>query len=368
MSEQQQAVRHWVRSNWRGLLDEVVEETLGDAQEEDSAARLAGRLWPELPARGHDPPRPGRPVLPTTGIGRCPGGLRHAPERPLGPRRRRTDRGRPPRQQVRPRARFSEVVRQEVEAGSDIGRAIDQAFRQRDSDDFTRPVALRELVLRRLSSLAAGELSGLAGDGDEDGPKRRLKVLTALSTPGGTHESRAQVLQAIKTGRTAAFPFVLKYVGPDAFPAIQGFDGHQPPTLDGFSPEILGKFPAADLVRDCLHRYASREAVLTRLMDPDGPITGGLTRAFGDLDAFVPRRRGGVFVPKATALAEGRRDRFRIPDGIACALGVATLLESLLRQVAFAKGLGRPRRTREGARSSSASAATSRSPREPPRT
>jgi hypothetical protein len=83
-------------------------------------------------------------------------------------------------------------------------------------------------------------------------------------------------------------------------------------------------------------------------MNPDDGITESLARAFDELPEYVPRHSGGILMPKELALSESRRDRFRMPDGIACALGIATLTESLLRQVVSAKKWGGPQNARGG--------------------
>ncbi len=348
MSEQQQAVRQWVRSAWRELLHAVVEKAIQDAQEDDAAPRLADQLWPALPARDMvclD--RADRSLL-RRGPDAIPAGFStRLWERLVQLVGERLAAALPGNKYAQG-GRLADVVRQEVATGKDIRRTVDWAFRERDTDDFTRPSVLREMVLRRLSTLAAEELAGLAATAPDAEPKRRLKILTALVTPGGTPESRAEILQALTSGRTAACPFVLKFVGAEAVTTIRSVEGLPQPTLDGFSPSLLGQFPAADLVRECLDRYVRREGVLTRLIDPEGPISDHLSQAWQDLDPFVPRQAGGIFMPKALALAERRRDRFRMPDGIACSLSIATLIESLLRQVVFTNKWGGPKNARGG--------------------
>jgi hypothetical protein len=244
--------------------------------------------------------------------------------------------------------RLRTIIRQELTHFTELNRIIDWAFREQDRDDFTRPQVLRELVLRHLSTRAATEVRQLSAADPDAEPKRRLKVLTSIATPGGSQDSRAALLRALTTGSTAAFPYILKYIAPGALPVIRSFEKTAAPTLAGLTPPLIAKFPGADLVHECLRRYIGREGVLTHFMDPDAPITGKLARAFDALDEFVPRHAGGLFVPKGLALSENRRDRFRMPDGIACGLGLATLTECLLRQAVVAKNWGGPKNARGG--------------------
>ncbi len=175
-------------------------------------------------------------------------------------------------------------------------------------------------------------LSELRAPGQPDNAaKRRLKILTALATP----DHDPNVLAEIQDGRTASFPYVLKYLARGVRPSINSFAPGLGITLDGFRPEIEAKFPEAVHVKTCLIRYRDRTGVLTRFIDPEGAISESLAQDFEQLPDEI-LTAGGVRVPKHVALAERRRDRFRMPDGVVCAVSLGVLLESLLRQVALA--------------------------------
>lgn len=141
---------------------------------------------------------------------------------------------------------------------------------------------------------------------------------------------------------------MLKYVVPGELPLVRQFHGTREATLAGFTPAILTFFPGADLVRECVRRFLEREGVLCRLMDPRGGIAQQLQREFEGLPDFLPRERGGLLMPRDEVLARIRLDRFRLPDGIACGLGVAALVESVLRQAALSRGWGGARNARGG--------------------
>jgi hypothetical protein len=348
MSNDQQLARDWLRGVWRELLHEGVEYALQDAQEEAAADQIADRLWPALPPDDMVRLDQADPSLLRRGTQAVPAGFARQLERRLAEAAAlRTATALPGNTHERG-GRLTKIVRQEVARGTDVDRTIEWAFRERDTDDFTRRQVLREMVLRRLSTHAAQELAGLAPTDADAEPKRRLKILTALATPGGSPASRAELLRALTTGKTAAFPYVLKYIGPEAIPVIQTFPGRPQPTPDALPDALVARFPGAELVRECLRRYVSRKGVLTHFMNPDDRITDSLARAFEELARYVPRHPDGILMPKELALSESRRDRFRMPDGIACALGIATLTESLLRQAVSAKKWGGPKNARGG--------------------
>jgi hypothetical protein len=225
MSNDQQIARDWLRGVWRELLHAAIEDAIQDAQEEAATDHIANRLWPALPP--DDMVRLDRAERSL--LSRGPQAVPDRFARQLERRLVEAAAARAPAALAGNKhgrgGRLTTIVRQEIVRGTDIDRTIEWAFRERDTDDFTRPQELRDLVLRRLSTLAAQELAGLAPADADAEPKRRLKVLTALATSGGAAASRAELLRALTTGKTAAFPYVLKYLGPAAIPVIQTFPG-----------------------------------------------------------------------------------------------------------------------------------------------
>ena len=348
MSHEQQLARDWLRGVWTETLSAVIEYAIQDAQEEAAADHIASRLWPSLSF--DDTVRLDRAdrTLLRRGPKAIPERFAVHLERRLVEKAEASAVVELPDNKHGRGGRLTTIVKQEIKSGKDLDRTCDWAFHERDADDFTRPQALRELVLCRLFTFAYEELAGMAPTDADAEPKRRLKILTALATPGGTMALRAELLQTLTSGKTAAFPYVVKYIGLDSVPFIQTFAEPFAPTLDGLPDALVNKFPGAELVRECLRRYISREGVLTRFMKPDDPITDSLAQAFEQLPEYVPRHPAGLLMPRGLALSESRRDRFRMPDGIACGLGIATLIESVLRQVVFAKNWGVAKGARGG--------------------
>ncbi|WP_020475862.1 hypothetical protein [Zavarzinella formosa] len=348
MSVDQQSARDWLRSIWERLIHEKIEESIKNVQQTGSATDIANRLWVSLsvddlvrldssdvallycctPAKHEEISQELREQLFRAASDRVPPALKENKHSKGG--------------------NLKTLINQELKT-TDLARFIDLAFAEQDRYDFTRPDELRELVLCCLSGLAAKQLEGLTPVDDETEPKRRLKALTALATPGGDRVARNALIKGLSKGNTAAFPYVLKYVGGSPLQSSLNFYGNPQPTFDGFTTPLVAKFRGAEHVRECLRRYAAREGVLSRFMPADGPIAKSLAKAFDQLPKYLPRKQGGILMPKEIALEESRRDRFRIPDGIACALGMATLTESLLRQVAMVNGWGGGMNSRGGA-------------------
>lgn len=348
MSEQQQLVRFWIRDIWKDLLGDSIEQALQDAQQEDAVNYIADHLWPAFHPDDMMRLDAADPSLVRRGPHAVPDSFAEHLVRRVVVAAEKLAAIKFPSNKYKGGKRLETIIKQEVAGDNDLKRKIEAAFKKRDNDDFTRPMELRELVLRRLSTLAAQELAKLTPVDAETEPKRRLKVLTAIATPGVTPASRAKLLKMLTTGKTSAFPYVLKYIGPNTIPVIQSFPGQPKTTLDGLSEVIVTKFPGADILRECLGRYISRKGVLTHLISPDAPISESLANEFEMLPSFVPRQPGGILMPKELALSENRRDRFRVPEGIACALGIATLTESLLRQMVSAKSWGGSKNARGG--------------------
>jgi hypothetical protein len=345
---QQQRVRDGLRADWPSLRDAVLEGALAEAQEEAAAASVLDRLgavWDVEDIVRLDRSDPVL-LLPPVGVPeafkeRLKNKLALAAEAKL-------------KESVadNPHARGSKLKRlidQEVE--SKIVALRGQAERvsaSRPQGILVSPEIVRTRAVQLISCKVAAELRALPPGGDESEPKRRLKLLTALSAPGGTPDQRAAMLRGIVDGRTASFPFVLKYLVDGAYPTIRTFAAPGPSMLGGFRVELEEAFPEATLIRTCLERYLKREGVLCRFIAPESDITPRLADDFDRLPDMVPRQAGGAPMAKSTALAEARRDRFRIPDGVVCAVGMATLLESLLRQTVTALKLGAAAKARGG--------------------
>src|SRR5262249_59051338 len=114
------------------------------------------------------------------------------------------------------------------------------------------------------------------GGGDDTEPKRKLKIVTALATLGGSGDQRAERLRMIEDGKTAGFPYVLKILSRGHWPSMRSFPADVEITLGGFTPALEDRFTEAGHVRRCLERYTRQQGVLTRLINPDGQVAPGL--------------------------------------------------------------------------------------------
>jgi hypothetical protein len=332
MSSDQQAARDALRAAWPQLLSEALPVALKASQEDAAVALLVRELWPAMRPddvmrldrvdRGfllRGGPRPddfddaliqALAAIAEERFHTSHAGNRHA-------------RG----------AALRKLVGQEVAARlSEIRDEAERLFEARQSHWFASPADIRGRVLQELSDRLLDELATFGG-GDDTEPKRKLKTVTALATLGGSTGQRAVHLRKIGDGKTAGFPYVLKFLSRGHWPSMRSFPADVEITLEGFTPALEGKFFEAGHVRRCLECYTRQQGVLTRFINPDGPVARGLERLYADTPDFVERRESGLIVPKGAALALHRRESLRVPDGIVCAVSLSVLLESLLRQV-----------------------------------
>lgn len=86
--------------------------------------------------------------------------------------------------------------------------------------------------------------------------------------------------------------------------------------------------------------------MLETFLPPDAPITNANREAFQTLPAFVQREEFGLVLPREIALQENRRDRYRMPDGAICCVGLGITWESVLFQLSYALGLAGARNAR----------------------
>lgn len=242
--------------------------------------------------------------------------------------------------------RLRTFVRQEVTSRWDrIRRRVDELFEARQADSFASRRRALELTIGRLSDRCLDELLAWGG-GNDDIPKRHLKILTALVTPGGTRAYRDGMFECLTSGRTAAFPYIIKYLNrgiPPAPPTLPRSDGFN---VQGFTNDLMNTFPELVHVRNCLQNFSTRQGILQHFLPPDAPIADQNWERFAALPAFVPREEGGLILPREIALQENRRDRYRLPDGAICCVGLGITLESLLFQLRQTLNLGGPQNAR----------------------
>jgi hypothetical protein len=332
MSSDQQTARDALRDAWPDLLSKALPVALKVSQEDAAAALVVRDLWPAM--RSEDVMRLDRaePGFLLRGGARPAGfdaALIHALSTITEDRFRTSHAG---NRHARGTA-LRKLVRQEVQALQlKICNMVDTEFETRHSHWFASPAAIRGRVLLELSNRLLDELLTF-GRGDDTEPKRKLKIVTALATLGGSDDHRANRLRRIGEGKTAGFPYVLKILSRDQWPSMRSFSSDLEITLGGFTPAVEARFTEAGHVRRCLERYTQQQGVLTRFIDPDGPVAPGLERLYAETPDFMERRECGLMVPKGTALALYRRESLRVPDGIVCAVSLSVLLETLLRQV-----------------------------------
>jgi hypothetical protein len=332
MSRNQQAARDALRAAWPHLLSEVLPVALKASQEETSAALVVRDLWPAM-----QPDDVIRLDRADQGFllrgGARPDGLNAALIQALAAIAEERLRTSHAGNRHARGAGLCRLVREEVEARQvEIRDEADKVFEARQSHWFASPAAVHGRVLQELSDRLLDELLTLGG-GDDTEPKRKLKVVTALATLGGSAVQRADHLRKVGDGKTAGFPYVLKFLSRGVWPSMRSFPDDVEITLEGFTPALESKYFEAGHVRKCLERYIRQQGVLTRFIDPDGPVAPGLEHMYAETPGFGELPESGLMVPKGTALSLRRREWLRVPDGIVCAVSLSVLLESLLRQV-----------------------------------
>lgn len=334
----EQEVRQLLRSHWAALLHQSVERALSRAQEDESARQIAAAQWPDLPpaelalldredaaylCRATGVPGSFEATLVellVEGSGDVLAGIRDTNKYARG-------------------GRLQATIRQEVEHNrDDIRREIDRVFERRDTDRLAAPARVRASVLEHLNEQCLREVQQ---PHDDNTARRHLKALAALITPGGTIAERESRLASLTTGATRAFPYIPKYLSPGTIPAFRMFASQVGGfSYAGFTPSLSRLFPESAHVRGCLERFERREGILQLLIDPTSPITQSLAQEFAELDPYVQRDLGGIVMPKDLALEMSRRDGFKMPDGVICAVSLAVLIESVLRQSVIPLQLG----------------------------
>lgn len=338
-SEKQESVRKVVEATVDEVVGQEIKKIVTLSQDADAARKVAHAMWPDLNVEDL--------ILLDQGDQGFLEKSAYVPRDILEVTQALVEAAAPPKLQA-------ESAHNRYARGSDLKKTVKNAVKRQEGrvrdaaeryfekagkDCFVNPVHVRELVIQELFRRLFAELQTLGNASDEDGPKRRLKALTALTIPGGTPDQRAERLRQIRDGKTASFPYVLKYLPPDKAPVQPTFPSKAPVTLDGFAPGMEPLVPESPLVKEALDRYLRHDGVLAPFLRASGPVDPANAEAFGRLPDFVPRERGGVLAPKETQWEINREERYRLPDGIVCAVGTTIVLESLLRHAQRALGL-----------------------------
>jgi hypothetical protein len=206
MSSDQQAARDAMRAAWPYLLADALPVALKASQEDAAVALVVLDLWPAM--RPDDDMRLNRAEQ---GFllrgGARPDGFDAALIQVLAAiaeeRFRTSHAG---NRHARGTA-LRRLVGQEVGARQvEIRDEVDKLFETQHSHWFAWPAAIRGRVLQELSDRLLDELLTFGG-GDDTEPKRKLKIVTALATLGGSGDRRADRLQRIGDGKTAGFPY-----------------------------------------------------------------------------------------------------------------------------------------------------------------
>jgi hypothetical protein len=292
----QQLARNALRSAWPGLIEASLLSALTAAQAEAAAEAVIAGVWPSM--RIEDMIRLDRAeesfllrgaVHPDCLIDFLEKELEQRAEDALSvtcPGNRHA-RGRDLRQLLRAELQTRATV---------IGDMVYKLFEAQRRDRFCSPSEVRESVIRRLSDLILDELKSL-GSSDEADVKRKLKILTAITTLGGHAAQRAARLGQIQTGNTAEFPYVPKYLNRGEGPSVQSFPVGLKITLSGFRAPLLDRFPEAQHVRACLERYHARTGAIARFIDADGPVAPGLEGLYTSKPPFMQSPTSDLLLP-----------------------------------------------------------------------
>jgi hypothetical protein len=205
MSSDQQAAREALRAAWPELLFEALPVALKASQEDAAVTLVVRDLWPEM--RPDDIIRLDRAEQ---------GFLLRGAARPNG-----FDAGLIQALAAIAEERFCtshagnrhargtalrKLIRQEVEARQvEIRDDVDKLFETQHSHWFASPATIRGRVLQQLSDRLLDELLTFGG-GDDTEPKRKLKIVTALVTLGGSGERRADASEGSVTARRPGSP------------------------------------------------------------------------------------------------------------------------------------------------------------------
>jgi hypothetical protein len=220
----------------------------------------------------------------------------------------------------------------------EVQGAASKLFDTKQTDRFASVDGIRTRVISILFDRCFQELNALPSTDPDDEPKRRLKMLTALTVPG-TPSERAQLLSEIEDGKTASFPYVLKYLSAGRVPVQPTFSSRNAPCTGGFTPALETLMPEASLVKATLQNYIDNAGILTSFMSASAPVNAEFSDTFQNLPAEIQLTSGGLVLPKQVLLERHREQRYRLPDGIVCAVGLTIVLESILRQAQRALGL-----------------------------
>lgn len=242
MTSDQQAARNALRAAWPELLSEALPVALKASQEDAAVALVVRDLWPAM--RLDDVMRVDRAERSFLLRGGAkPDGFDAALIQVLAAiaeeRLRTSQAG---NRHARGTA-LRKLVRQEVEARQVKTRdEADRLFEARGSHWFASSSAIRGRVLQELSDLLLDELLTFSS-GDDTEPKRKLKIVTAIATLGGSGDHRADRLRRIGDGESAGFPYVLKFLSRGHWPSMQSFPADVQITLVGFTPALEVRFP-----------------------------------------------------------------------------------------------------------------------------
>ena len=219
-----------------------------------------------------------------------------------------------------------------AERNNEIVVAAKELLDRENHKAFSSPQRIKQLVLFGLAAKCFAELKQHPQNGDEDQVKRHLKILTLLTTHGSKNDQN-ELLSKIRDGRTASFPFIVKYLVASKVPTQPWFPTTEKPSLRGFKPELLSWVREAEVLKHVVDRYIQNKGVLGYFLDSTEPISVDNQNRFAGLPETI--RLGSETLSKEEHLKRERIKQYKLPNGIVCSIGVSILLESLLRHALF---------------------------------
>jgi hypothetical protein len=211
----------------------------------------------------------------------------------------------------------------------------DQLFEKLQTDNFACPEDIRRLALVRLNDLCLSELAQLELNGDtapENTAKRHLKVLTVLAAKADDRRGARELFHRLHEANTSNFPFVLKYLVKGKLPVLPRFAGTAEISTSCINDALKAIIPEAGPLDGALNRYWNNNGFLSDYLDVNSEIAPELADEFKNLPTRLPTP-GGILIPKVHHISLNRTERYSLPDGIACAVSLAIVLESILRQL-----------------------------------
>lgn len=213
-----------------------------------------------------------------------------------------------------------------------VKRSIDDYFELLQTDRVASKLDIVELAWKLFINKMIDDYEYLT----ETDRAYRIKVISTYFSRINS-DKKIELIRSLTIGNTRAFPLVIKYLNYNQLPIVHDeLPMFSQPTVQGFCSELLAFMPEANYVKKTLQMYTSSNGALFSFLSIDNPISERLHKDFENLPYDIPmKNQFGLidrFVSKKDVIREYRRTRYRLLDGIVCALSIAVLIEWLLRQ------------------------------------